>query len=683
MKACWVTVFVVLVTTSSVTSYSVTVRADFGCTLRTGNVDVFSRRQYVNGHGTFKPDTDVVPQRMLDYLTTVLQVSFSRSTKGPFKEGTFPTRAARFLVEEDGKRDLNNKQCKRCNTYQLRFLSEKRVVADDPFMIPRITRNKSMREKAVSYAGNFFRYFFDDQYVLPSYYECFNEPMGKASRLKKAHESHDDFVARITELCTELCEELEGYSKKVLTGGPAAAFVRPSFKDFALFKKRMKIWLDGAAKKRCQKFISEHVYNIGGSYAEANLDLIETYSSWLSENGKPQPYLVSEMGQYISNWYSRARREAAPPLSSRDFSIMNEALKVLMMLMRIPNNVLQVITFINMETQEQRDIDNGNHYPWSLINEKRNGNVEFTNLVKYFELLKGLDGEFIYTSSNNVQVSVNAVSTRFKGYIIMQNLIDSEATVNLLFPHGRDPLKWFERRRLRINKKPLSPQERAQSILVGGDLWWTVSRQEKKGDRIFLPSQVVLFPYETTVFEVAFDKPSRERRKVNRSRHYASYVRDHNNNKPDFPAPIEKNKKVHYYFENLPNTPGGVVAIRISHSRAYGSEDKPSVFVNDVRVPPESFSAEVAGGYKKFDDGKYYGVFIFHYNLEDIVKRQFPKVSVSYPDSGGWSVSVVLEIDQCSNSSCCVLGNRKNRKPCPANIDAGKLRPHPTPIPRP
>ncbi|KAJ8905638.1 hypothetical protein NDN08_002144 [Rhodosorus marinus] len=131
-------------------SYEANVRVDFGTTLRTGNVENFSRRTYVNGHGSFRRDPKVVPQDMMDYLTTTLHVSFSRSTKGPFKEATFPEDTTQSAVQTNGEIDLNDQQCEDCNTYQFRFLSGQRVVTDDPYKIPEITETAQTRSRAIT-----------------------------------------------------------------------------------------------------------------------------------------------------------------------------------------------------------------------------------------------------------------------------------------------------------------------------------------------------------------------------------------------------------------------------------------------------------------------------------------------------------------------------------------------------
>ncbi|KAJ8905637.1 hypothetical protein NDN08_002143 [Rhodosorus marinus] len=217
----------------------------------------------------------------------------------------------------------------------------------------------------------------------------------------------------------------------------------------------------------------------------------------------------------------------------------------------------------------------------------------------------------------------------------MQNLDDKEAELNFEFPHGRDELKKWERRRLRINRKSRTSEERRQNIVVGGSINWKVTSEvATNGKSLRLPQSISLDKFEMTVIEVKFKTASRDLRRIRRTKNYSAFVRDHKNEKVDFPAPIKKNQKVHYYFRELPSTKGGVAAIRISHSRPVGREEKPDVYVNDVRISPNSFSADVAGGYKKFSDGNFFGTFIVYYNLEKLTARKTPKVTVSYPDSG-------------------------------------------------
>ncbi|KAJ8903299.1 hypothetical protein NDN08_004408 [Rhodosorus marinus] len=144
--------------------FDVNLRVDFGTTLKTGGVETFSRRQFINGHGTFKVDTKVVSQDMLDYIVDDLHVSFSRSAKGPFRHDDYPSRTAKDQVQEDGGKSLKDKECSKC-AYQeeLSHMSELRVLTDDPFELPEITKSKSTQSTAVSYAGYYFRYYFDNK----------------------------------------------------------------------------------------------------------------------------------------------------------------------------------------------------------------------------------------------------------------------------------------------------------------------------------------------------------------------------------------------------------------------------------------------------------------------------------------------------------------------------------------
>jgi len=662
------------------------VRVDFGTTLQTGDVSRFSRRKFINGHGNFKPSAKI-PEEMLDYLTEDLKVSFSRSSAGPFRGGNFPQRTTTAQIQKDGEQDLFLKTCKECNRYRLRFVSDERIVTDSPFLIPELTKDTATERAAAKYAGRYFKHFFteDDRFPKPKYYECYNEPMAKAKDLKRKGESEFEFVSRISQFCSDICTEVVKENPDVMVGGPAAAFTRPYFKEFDHFNSRMRNWMDVAAKTKCQTFVSEHLYNIGGTVADANMDLIESYSAWLSPDRKPQKYLVSEMGQYVSVWF-RKSGSAMSPLPARDFSIMHEAMRVLMSMMRVPDNVLQVVTFINLETMADRDITNGNRYPWSLIEEKSNGRVEWSPLIRYFEILEGLDGDFVYSSSDNMDISVHAVATKEEGYIIMQNIGTRNVTVTLNFPYGKDRLQSYERRRLGIIQRERTKAERAQSLRFGGDILWDTERVDANpGFTNQLPDEIMVEEDEITILKVVFDVPSRDNRRVQRSRHYPASIRDHAGKEPDFPAPIRKNRKIDYFFEDVPSTPGGMVDIRISHSRKFGLSEKPKVFVNNVEVPQEDFSDDVAGGFKLFDEN-FYGVFLVHYHLEDLTSRTRPKISVEYPDDGGLMVTVVLEVTECTRSSCCVLQHRKNQEPCnipTGDVFTGRIRPDPTPVAEP
>ncbi|KAJ8901447.1 hypothetical protein NDN08_007293 [Rhodosorus marinus] len=247
-------------------------------------------------------------------------------------------------------------------------------------------------------------------------------------------------------------------------------------------------------------------------------------------------------------------------------------------------------------------------------------------------------------------------------------------------------IKGYERRRLGLIQRERTKAERDQLLRFGGDLLWDTERVDANpGFTTQLPDEIMVEEDEITVLKVVFDDPSRDNRRVQRTRHYPTRIRDHTGKEPDFPAPISKNRKIDYYFEDVPNTPGGMVDIRISHSRKFGLSEKPKVFVNNVEVPQEDFSDDVAGGFKLFDEN-FYGVFLVHYHLEDLASKTRPKISVEYPDDGGLMVTVVLEVTECTRSSCCVLQHRKNQEPCnipTGDVFTGRIRPNPTPVPEP
>uniref|UniRef100_A0A7S3A8X3 Beta-porphyranase A C-terminal domain-containing protein n=1 Tax=Rhodosorus marinus TaxID=101924 RepID=A0A7S3A8X3_9RHOD len=638
---------VVLITASDGAS----VKLDFGSTLYTNGKRDFDRERLVNAHGDFQAPANA--RALMEYIVEELGVFFGRSNKGPLSQKIFPSRTGQMRSE--GQKNIDKVDCDWCDPLRKRMITRERVVVDIAEKLNLVQGSNAKINAGANFAANFFKHFFDRSrgYPKPRYAECFNEPLVKWKSLRKSKtESEESVVRRIGNICGRMCTAITRANPEVMAGGPAASSARPHLSNFANFRKRMKTFLDSARKSGCINFISEHLYNSGGAVQDANLDLIETYTYRTSGRKRILPYMVSEAGAYDATWYSDdGRIYSAPPLGGRDFKILSDAFGGFMSSLRTHDNLLKYINFLTLDPIS-RQASGKYRYPWALVEgygEK--AKIKWTPLIHYFELLKGVQGDFVYSYSDDANVKVHAVGNALKAYVLLQNFATSGSVdVNLMFPRGRPEVERVVHRRLYLRPRKLTGADKSQNLLRGGYLRW--SNATLNG----IPNKVELKAGAMTVLELRLSKMLVERGSVRRTRHYMDSVANKGKKINSYPFEIEGGERYNVFFENIPRGRDGMAYIRIAHSRRPTSAAKPKVWVNDKLAT--NFSSRMAGPKRDYGD-KYFGVFVVPVDLENLTRVKRPRISLQYPDDGGWISTVTLEVDRCDSRSCCVLGGRE------------------------
>uniref|UniRef100_A0A7S3EDX5 Beta-porphyranase A C-terminal domain-containing protein n=1 Tax=Rhodosorus marinus TaxID=101924 RepID=A0A7S3EDX5_9RHOD len=630
------------------------VRIDFWATLVTNGKRDFSRERLVQAHGNSGSPENA--REMMEYLMDDLGVQFGRSAgEGPFTASdNFPNRMD--SAQEDGALFAKRTTCKLCDPLEKRFLSSDRVVVDKAEVIKKFHHPPSRVEAAARWVPKFLEYFFDEEggYPPPKYIEPFNEPFTQARDFKLPNEKQDSVVARLGEITGRFCARVTSKDPFFMVGGPAAATARPYLSDFHSWRVRTKNFIDSALKAGCLSFFSEHVYNSGGAVQDANLDLLENYF-YHANNSAPFKYMITESGGYDKSWYNKKHFTSANPLQSRDFFILSEAFKALMSTLRIHDSVLKIISFLILDPNDRR-CNHLNRYPWALTEGGRDKPQEWTRLVKYFELLRGIEGDFVYSYSNNPRLTVHTVANRDKGYIMLQNLHTRNAeTVDFKFPTGLAPVLKVVQRKIWLLRKQQTSEETKQNLLRGGDLRWTNRTMNT------MPSSVLVFPRAMTVLELTFAKPLVNVRKVLRSRHMMDSIQDEAGNVVEFPVPIKAGKKINVFFTKIPKSRLGMVYVRIAHSRTLNRAPTPRVWINGVSVPVRN--SEMAGPKPSYSSS-YFGVIVVPYELTKLNSERRPQVTVQYPDSGGFLSTVTLQVERCTNGACCLLPGRSTPVRC-------------------
>eukprot|EP00189_Rhodosorus_marinus_P000844 CAMPEP_0113973586 /NCGR_PEP_ID=MMETSP0011_2-20120614/14574_1 /TAXON_ID=101924 /ORGANISM="Rhodosorus marinus" /LENGTH=1226 /DNA_ID=CAMNT_0000991609 /DNA_START=133 /DNA_END=3813 /DNA_ORIENTATION=- /assembly_acc=CAM_ASM_000156 len=646
-----------------------TVTCDFQTNLNTEGTKRFKRDDFVVAQGRYSEGK--LPKKTMRYFADTLGITFARSTgDGPFSGSDLwrKDKISISALKAAGEKVMRPRFCKDgCAEVTRKYIPADRILSDPANKM----KDFINREKAQDYwyIGQYFKYFFDDKrgFFRPRIYECMNEPMVKWSRIRPGNESEKEMIRRFTSKCNKICKAVKKMHPDIKVGGPAAAFTRPYFQKFDYFRRRMQIWMDNM--DGCQDFISEHLYDVGGAVAEGNIDLIESYTK--KERGKVYDYVVSEMGSYTIGWYDKEKEKAVPATDGQDFQIMAEAMKVLHGLLRIPDKTLKAVSFITVDPA-QRTKAGEPKYPWSMVVKQKNGSYKMTNLVRYFQMLQGVDGDFAYSYSSHPDVYVHAFLDGDKGWMIMQNLRNATVEVDFKFPKNLPaPLQTVRRKRLWLADRALTSADKKLFLDRGGKVMYEdkVISQASKSGPARAPASVSIRHDEMLTYEFTFAKKVSQSNSsvIKRSRHYTSKVL----------VPIE-NEEQFFRFRNLP-TGKGMGFIRIAHSRGWNRGDYPKISVNGI---PVLYNPDVAGGPRTYHF-LWFGVFIVAVDLDLLGKN--PTIGVKYTDGyGGGTISTVtIQADQCSGQACCFMGGvdgLTGEKPdfC-ATLFSGGNRPQPLP----
>ncbi|KAJ8904074.1 hypothetical protein NDN08_000603 [Rhodosorus marinus] len=645
-----------------------TITCDFQTNLNTGGVKKFKRDDFVVAQGRYSEGK--LPKKTMRYFADTLGITFARTTgDGPFSGSDLwkKDKISVSAMKAEGEKIMRPRFCTGCTEVTRKYIPADRILSDPANKMKAFINRE--RAQDYWYLGQYFKYFFDDSrgFFRPRIYECMNEPMVKWSRIRPGNQSEKEMIRRFASKCNKICKAVKKMHPEIKVGGPAAAFTRPYFQKFDYFRRRMQIWMDNM--DGCQDFISEHLYDVGGAVAEGNIDLIESYTK--KERGKVYDYVVSEMGSYTIGWYDKEKEKAQPATDGQDFKIMAEAMKVLHGLLRIPDKMLKAVSFITVDPA-QRTRKGEPKYPWSMVVKQNNGQYKMTNLVRYFQMLQGVDGDFAYSYSSHPDVYVHAFLDGDKAWMIMQNLRNATVEVDFKFPKNLPaPLQTVKRKRLWLADRALTRADKNLSLDRGGKIMYedrVVSQASSRGPAR-APDTISIRHDEMVTYELTFAKKVSQTSGsvIKRSRHYNSKVL----------VPIEDEEQF-FRFRNIP-TGKGMGFIRIAHSRGWQRGDFPKITVNGV---PVFYNPDVAGGPRTYHF-LWFGVFIVAVDL-DLLGRN-PTIGVKYTDGyGGGTISTVtMQVDQCSGQACCFMGGVDGvtgEKPdfC-ATLFSGGNRPQPLP----
>ena len=296
--------------------------------------------------------------------------------------------------------------------------------------------------------ADFLKYYFVENGIsLPRYIEPMNEPYVHANDYKNVWAKDSDVRVEMARYHKMMAQELHKQFPNVKVGGFASAwpYLEGFNSDFEHWNSRMKMFIDTVGKEL--DFVSFHIYdgmNVkgedcfrSGSNMEAIMDIIEGYCA--IKFGKPLPLLISEHGMTRKDWLTQAYSE------ERDWKILRSVNHQTMQFMQRPGNILKCIPFFSGKATWRKD---PNPYPWVISRKNKDGDWEWTHLIKYFQFWKDLSGKYVDAQSSDPDILSLAFLDKKRLSVVLNNLEDDKnLELNLCNAHGRK-IKSVKLRRL-------------------------------------------------------------------------------------------------------------------------------------------------------------------------------------------------------------------------------------------
>jgi hypothetical protein len=580
------------------------VSIDFTTQKFIGTESELNREKYFSFHGS--SDTWDFNKSEADYLFDRLGVKFGRAFNGPapFRENKFKLPS---LESIDGVATKKYNQIKNGPLFD-KYASTNEIMTNHP-------RDGFQMDIDPNAIAEYNVQFIKKAYpVLPKYYEVLNEPFVHTMDFVSSWEQSDNVILQMTNLFKATADKVHAQIPGVMVGGHASAWPEFEHKNFEHWNKQMKLFMDAAGES--MKFFSTHLYdgrNVTGTFnyrsgsnSEAILDLMETYSyiKW----GVVKPHLISEYG------YTANNVEGKPYSQEMDGRIIEAINKFLMILLDKQDRLLKSVPFIVGKAtwfyDNKTKNPDQNPYPWVISRKLSDGSYKFTHLTKVFELWKDVEGKRVAIFSNNPDIQSHAFVKPGKAYIALNNLSTESQEVALDF------LNKSSGRITNITLRRLYNNDSEIPMLV---FFSNFTKSDKitlrKGETIIM---------ECDVNSIDFSN------KITESNHYSK----------TYMQKIEANKMMVFSFENSVTKSDGKATIRMAIGRTHELSKKPILKINGFsQTVPDNWA-----GYDQATRDQFFGVIGIPISIT-VLKEGENKVEITFPDTGGYVSSVVLNIE--------------------------------------
>ncbi|NME69318.1 Ig-like domain-containing protein [Flammeovirga aprica] len=168
-----------------------------------------------------------------------------------------------------------------------------------------------------------------------------------------------------------------------------------------------------------------------GGHTEAMLDIIEWYD--LHKTGTRKELIVSEFGA-VNGQYNDNNRPGVYDQQRMDWENLKPFNAMFMQFLERPDYITKSMPFTPIKAIWGDIPDQDLRYPYAMMrDENGDGEWEWSEYIKFFELWSNVKGTRIDTKSTNRDVQVDAYVDGNKIYLILNNLENNTKDINLSF----------------------------------------------------------------------------------------------------------------------------------------------------------------------------------------------------------------------------------------------------------
>ncbi len=453
---------------------------------------------------------------------------------------------------------------------------------------------------------------------IPAYVEVINEPAYEALGGKL---DYTNSIQEIADFHVEVADAIRIQAPNLKIGGYTAAFPDFEVGDFQRWHNRWKLFMDVAGDK--MDFWSIHLYDFpsirngqkelrSGSNIEATFDMLEHYSKLSFDVVKP--IVISEYGAQMHDY---AREKWSP---FRDWLHIKASSSQLMSFLERPETIASAINFIIVKAEWGYDGALDIPYNHRLMRKENEpssytGEWVYTDMVKFYQLWQNVEGTRVDTTSDDLDIQVDAYVKDNKGYVILNNLNFEPTTINLnVFDEANRDVNSILKRHLTLSgNMPVLNEETLTS---------------------FIPS-VELGAESTMILEYTFNDVIPIDKTSDEKKYYAtSYLK-----------PINANQDITFNINDVSKaTTYGEAVLRIGVGREHGKSLHPTVKINnqDITVPTDW------RGYDQAERERFFGVLEIPVSFDLFQTNN--TVSIQFNDDGGHVSSVSMQVFSFSHN---------------------------------
>ncbi|MEM1108884.1 MAG: agarase [Planctomycetota bacterium] len=477
------------------------------------------------------------------------------------------------------------------------------------------TANEPLGTATGEFMGRYFQLFHQPQgpRPRPAWIEVINEPLYELV----THGETDP--ADVFRFHNTVADQIRKYYPGVPIGGYTMAFDLFEDDNFGRWDRRFKSFVDIAGAN--MDFYSLHFYDFPGiargkvqlrrgSNLEASLDLIDHYQ--LLKHGEPKPYLISEYGSQVHDWYNQ------PWTPFRDWLCIKAFNAMVMQFMERPDQILKALAFTPPKAEWGRKAPDSPYY-WRLLRRANEGDSDtsddregpwvFSEQIKFWQLWSDVRGDRVLIQSDDPDVQTQA-------YVDGRNLF---VAVNNLDEERNKAIK--------INLRDTGSVSRVElkHLYLDGD---RPRLDEEQLDEV--PRRLVLPPNATAVLHIRLADRVEPENTASEIRVYADR----------YLQPIAARKRMTFQIDGVPEGEHGTATLRLGIGRDHGVARTPArIRVNGqtVRVP-----REFRGDDTQTDRPRFFGL------LEVSVSRDLLEanntIEVAFAEDGGHVSSAALRV---------------------------------------